>query len=98
MTLLSEAIQLYHFDFARRLVAHSPQASGPAAREARPSEGIGLPLLPHKICGCCGREFTQLEWEALAVLGYQPCGDYRLEYRNCPDPCGSTLAVEVPNV
>jgi hypothetical protein len=89
--ILSDAITMYHFNFARSLVAHSPQASGPAA-PAGPAEAA--PALFFKRC-VCGVTFTEAAWQALPVLGYQDCGEYRLEYRNCPDPCGSTLAIEV---
>jgi hypothetical protein len=88
--ILSDAIAMYHFDLARRVVTHS------SARMVHPTPAglAGISAGTFKTC-VCGRAFTETAWAELPVLGYQDCGEYRLEYRNCRDPCGSTLAIEV---
>lgn len=44
----------------------------------------------------CGQTYTADQWDALPVKGYQaPVDGIGLEYRDCPDPCNSTLAIEI---
>jgi hypothetical protein len=51
-------------------------------------------------CGKCQTRYTALTWLRLEYVGVQkvPAGEdgpaYRLELRNCPAPCSSTMSVD----
>lgn len=46
-----------------------------------------------KTCACCGRRFTEREWNALPLLGEYADDVERICMKNCS--CGSTIAVVV---
>jgi hypothetical protein len=50
---------------------------------------IPAPPPAHKVCSCCGREYTRDDWHDLPSIGVT----LELEWRQCP--CGNTLALEV---
>ena len=47
-----------------------------------------------KRCGC-GAVHSAEAWRRLPFVGISDLGGDRLELRNCPDPCGSTLAIDL---
>ncbi len=51
-----------------------------------------MSVFPH-VCSC-GKTYTQEEWEALKLDGYQDDPPLKLELRTCPS-CNSTRAVLV---
>ncbi len=48
---------------------------------------------PAKTCAC-GCTYSPDEWLELPLVGRMVDDEFELELRNCPLPCGSTLAIE----
>lgn len=45
-----------------------------------------------KTCGC-GRQHDETAWKALDLVGVWDDGEEIYELRNCPMPCGSSIAI-----